>query len=217
MDLSEHLSPGAPPIWRARADRSGVVRREACGDLCTSGVRRVVRAPPLRAFVSLLGGEKGMWVAHGGALREFRQLATLDDRSDVAVLTLAGLTPPPRPVGDYAAALGGAATVVDAVFALWGLVVALIAVLAARAPAWLAPVPRRLSRWATLAPRSFVVTRTWRVDDDGAFFLRLEPGAPPGDERVAGVRARLGAKIDRRFKTLRNPACSEPWPASLKS
>ena len=44
-------------------------------------------------------------------------------------------------------------------------------------------------------PRACVVARTWRVDDDGAFLVRLEPAAPPPGAHVKGIRTQLCAVL----------------------
>ena len=44
-------------------------------------------------------------------------------------------------------------------------------------------------------PRACVVARTWRVDDDGAFLVRLEPAAAPPGAHVKGIRTQLCAVL----------------------
>ena len=55
--------------------------------------RAVAPCPPLRAFVALLGGERGAWARKAGAVRAVRQVRALDDRADVALMVLAALAP----------------------------------------------------------------------------------------------------------------------------
>ena len=182
----------------ARPDRAVVLRRSRAGTMATSSCRRVVRAPPLRLFVALLGGERGCWAAHHGCIREVSQLAAINDRSDVAVLHIAGLAPPQLPLAEWFSVLTTSRSVGDFIYALWGLCAALANILvgAARlyAPFLVRPCVFLASLTAT-RPRACVVARTWRVDDDGAFLVRLEPAAPPPGAHVKGIRTQLCAVL----------------------
>jgi len=182
----------------ARPDRAVVLRRSRAGTMATSSCRRVVRAPPLRLFVALLGGERGCWAAHHGCVREVSQLAAINDRSDVAVLYLAGLAPPQLPLAEWFSVLTTSRSVGDFIYALWGLYAALanLLVSAARlyAPFLVRPCVFLASLTAT-RPRACVVARTWRVDDDGAFLVRLEPAAAPPGAHVKGIRTQLCAVL----------------------
>ena len=182
----------------ARPDRAVVLRRSRAGTMATSSCRRVVRAPPLRLFVALLGGERGCWAAHHGCIREVQQLAARDDRSDVAVLQIAGLAPPSLPVAEWFSVLKTSRSAGDVMYALWGLSAAFMNLLVSAsrlyAPFLVRPCVFLASLTAT-RPRACVVARTWRVDDDGAFLVRLEPAAPPPGARVKGIRTQLCAVL----------------------
>ncbi len=182
----------------ARPDRAVVLRRSRAGTMATSSCRRVVRAPPLRLFVALLGGERGCWAAHHGCIREVQQLAARDDRSDVAVLQIAGLAPPSLPVAEWFSVLKTSRSAGDVMYALWGLSAAFMNLLVSAsrlyAPFLVRPCVFLASLTAT-RPRACVVARTWRVDDDGAFLVRLEPAAPPPGAHVRGIRTQLCAVL----------------------
>lgn len=200
LDLAGNTDQVEPETSRlvARPDRAVVLRRSRAGQIPTSSCRRVARAPPLRLFVALLGGEQGCWAAHHGCVRDVRQLSAKDDRSDVAVLQIAALAPPALPLLEWWGVLMASSCGGDLLYALWGLFAAAAHVLVACARLY-APVLIRpclfLTKLLSMRPRACVMSRTWRVDDDGAFLVRLEPAAEPAGSHVSGVRTQLCAVL----------------------
>ena len=182
-----------------RLGRAHVVSRCAATGASVCGA--AVDAPPLRALVALLGGEKQAWARRGGVVRSVRQLRREDDLSDVAALDLAPLAPPARSCAGAARAAWLAARARDwrrLPGDLWALAYALAVALAAVvaglpvvAP-WLAPLAAGLPRALAVAPRTLVVKRVWRVDDDGAFLVSL---ATDDALVAAGAEATPGASL----------------------